>query len=641
MFILIGCAILGELRVQRSLSQPEVINSSIGTTPIVIRELDNIKEADSLFQRGEYEDAIEEYEKIAYRLSIKEMAKIVEKPDIDGKEDFDTAEKYFREGKGQKDYDTLLLAHASYKLAIANNPGSQYIPSAYFRIGDVMLEQSKILSKPSDKQAKIEDVVNAYKRAIRYHPDVPEAEFPMFWLGSLYYKGGHPREAISFYQKLIENFPKGKGKLALADNAQFMLANCYFDKGDVSTARAEFKKLIEAYSFDESIFVSDAYLKLSDLYQTLEEYREKEAVYREFLKKASDDVNTEKLVEALMKLGMLYFQVRYLDNAIYCYQKVIDSDVGALQKSKACLSLAEVYFEKSDFKRCSELIKQLQQSSFYDELSREDANKARFLLADSLYFQSLLAGSSLFSIEVKFQSDLEDNSISEDLRQEFENNGFSLPQGVIVSNEGKNGRWLITGVTAKNTSPINGEGLMQKYTVRKEGDRLKVYAGSEKDYAKKALEAYMIASAEKPLGIYRSYRLARAYIKADEFNRAVKLLEEDIKRFKKNMKQSSGSSEFLDPYYLALGDAFHALKEYDKAIKRGYNHVKGSSRKHALRQTGLCHLEQEQFDEALTAYTDLQKEFSDSFSEEDFQEVKDFIGKLQKNNIAKREETQQ
>jgi len=629
MFILIGCVLWGGLEVQQSLGEPELINDNIETS--ITRELDSIREADSLFQRGEYEDAIEEYEKIAYRLSVKERAKIVEKPNVDGKEDFDTAEKYFKEGKAQKDYDTLLLAYTSYKLAIANNPGSQYIPSAYYRIGDIMLEQSKILDKPSDKQVKVEEAINAYKEATRLYPDVQEAEFPIFWLGSLYYyRKGNPHEAIFFYQKLRDNFPKGKGQLTLVDNAQFMLARCYLDKGDILTARAELKKLTEGYTFEESIFVPDAYLKLGDLFHTLEEYREKEATYRECLKKASDAANTEKFAEALMKLGMLYFQVRYLDNAIYCYQKVINSDATALRKDKARLNLAEVYFEKNEFKSCSELIKQLQQSSFYKELSREDANKACFLLADSLYFQSLLAGSPSFSIDVKFQTDLDDNSISEDLQQEFKNNGFSLPQDATVLNEGENGGWMIT---AKNTS-----GLMQKYAVGKEGERLKIYVGSEKDCAKQALKAYMIASAEKPLGIYRSYRLARACIKADECNRAVKLLEKDIERFK---KQSSGSSEFLNPYYLALGDAFYALKEYDKAVKKGYSRVTGSSREHALRQTGLCHLELEQFDEALAVYTDLQTEFSDSFSAEDFQAVKDFIGALQKGNIVEQEKTQQ
>ncbi|MBM3240687.1 PAS domain-containing protein [Candidatus Poribacteria bacterium] len=78
----------------------------------------------------------------------------------------------------------------------------------------------------------------------------------------------------------------------------------------------------------------------------------------------------------------------------------------------------------------------------------------------------------LFSIDSKFQTDLDNQTISEELRQKFENKGFSLHQGATVLIEKKGSKWLIT----RND--------MKTYIVRKEkdensyhevGDKLNIY----------------------------------------------------------------------------------------------------------------------------------------------------------------------
>jgi len=69
-----------------------------------------------------------------------------------------------------------------------------------------------------------------------------------------------------------------------------------------------------------------------------------------------------------------------------------------------------------------------------------------------------------FSIDAKFQSDLDSNNISEELRQELENNRLSLSHNARISVEGS--RWLI----------IDGK---KRYTVRKEGDELNIYRNAD------------------------------------------------------------------------------------------------------------------------------------------------------------------
>ena len=70
----------------------------------------------------------------------------------------------------------------------------------------------------------------------------------------------------------------------------------------------------------------------------------------------------------------------------------------------------------------------------------------------------------LFSIGLKFQSDLDSKNISEGLLQEFENKGASLSDKATISIEETRDRWLITDVR-------------QVYSIRREEDRLNIYSG--------------------------------------------------------------------------------------------------------------------------------------------------------------------
>ena len=67
--------------------------------------------------------------------------------------------------------------------------------------------------------------------------------------------------------------------------------------------------------------------------------------------------------------------------------------------------------------------------------------------------------SSLCNIDPKFQSDLDSNSISEELRQEFENNGIPLSSYATVSDNS----WQITDKD-------------NRHIIRKEGDKLTIYS---------------------------------------------------------------------------------------------------------------------------------------------------------------------
>ena len=70
----------------------------------------------------------------------------------------------------------------------------------------------------------------------------------------------------------------------------------------------------------------------------------------------------------------------------------------------------------------------------------------------------------LFSTELDFQDNLDNEKISTDLRREFEGEGITLSQNVDVSVEKEGNHWLIAD-----------EGNEQEYSVRKENDELEIY----------------------------------------------------------------------------------------------------------------------------------------------------------------------
>jgi uncharacterized phage protein gp47/JayE len=83
-----------------------------------------------------------------------------------------------------------------------------------------------------------------------------------------------------------------------------------------------------------------------------------------------------------------------------------------------------------------------------------------------LFVGTTHSGKLLFDIEPKFQGQLEDRSITEGLRQEFQKRNIALSPDVSVSVENKGSRWLITDNANKQT-----------YLVRKEQSALKVLRG--------------------------------------------------------------------------------------------------------------------------------------------------------------------
>lgn len=81
----------------------------------------------------------------------------------------------------------------------------------------------------------------------------------------------------------------------------------------------------------------------------------------------------------------------------------------------------------------------------------------------SLKHSQIIEGTYLFSIDTKFEEELNKGIISEELKEEFKKNGFSLPDNATVKKEEK--KWEITDE--------------KKFIIRKEEGKLNIYEGTK------------------------------------------------------------------------------------------------------------------------------------------------------------------
>ncbi|MCH8290981.1 HAMP domain-containing protein [Candidatus Poribacteria bacterium] len=114
----------------------------------------------------------------------------------------------------------------------------------------------------------------------------------------------------------------------------------------------------------------------------------------------------------------------------------------------------------------------------------------------------------LFRMDVAFQSQLENaHGISEDLRNEFENNQISLSQNATISTEIEDAIWQITDQNNR------------MYPIRKEADTLSVYSPTIEDFITQEeaelVIAYLVSIAPEVQNVADTERILNAFVGED------------------------------------------------------------------------------------------------------------------------------
>jgi len=150
------------------------------------------------------------------------------------------AECYFRLGeyeKGINIYEEFIKFRRTSNMK--KKAINKFLENAY--------KYAKVLTQKGDYNRSI----MIYQRIIDILPDNKLVENCLYWIGENYYDLRNYSNAISYFQKVLDNTGVGKD-----DDAVFKIGICYFEQNKFEEALKYFRKLIEYYP--DSDYVSMA-----------------------------------------------------------------------------------------------------------------------------------------------------------------------------------------------------------------------------------------------------------------------------------------------------------------------------------------------------------------------------------------------
>ena len=145
-------------------------------------------------------------------------------------------------------------------------PRHEYAGFAMGMIGEIYFNQKSY--------AKATEWISRALSHLRKSRDKEQQAKLTFILGQIAYRQGNFKGAITFFNRVAENFPKN----AYSDQALYWKSMSYYSMRNYEKAIFSFKTFIKR--FPESTRVPDAYLKIADCYYNLRNYALSDVYYR-------------------------------------------------------------------------------------------------------------------------------------------------------------------------------------------------------------------------------------------------------------------------------------------------------------------------------------------------------------------------
>lgn len=189
--------------------------------------------------------------------------------------------------------------------------------------------------------------------------------------------------AIDHFRMVILNSPGGE----LADDSQFYLGECYFNKKEYLIAISEYHQLTERYSF--SSFVEDAYFKIALSYcklspkyqldqsnsikalQQLQDFVDAFPAskhYEEAEKKIQEFRN--KLARKVYESGCLYIKLEEWESAIIYFDNLLETYYDTPWSLKSKLGKAQCLIRLRDFDTYHQLLAEIKEEENSEEIMK-------------------------------------------------------------------------------------------------------------------------------------------------------------------------------------------------------------------------------------------------------------------------------
>lgn len=217
-------------------------------------------------------------------------------------------------------------------------------------------------------------------QSIAADPKHKDATF--YWLGETYFKGADYKQAQSYYQKVIEEFPQSD----YVPQAYYSLGWSSFAQGDYDNAVDFFNKLLT--EFPQHSLAEDALFKLGESYLNKEEYEQAIQQLEQFTRAYPQ---TASLPNAFFYLGECYYYTNDFLTANTYYAKAAELTTDPEISYMAKLGMGWIYLKLQKYDLAEHSFDEAREIAQRQDFSIEeiDLGKAALYTETKQYDQAL------------------------------------------------------------------------------------------------------------------------------------------------------------------------------------------------------------------------------------------------------------
>ena len=231
---------------------------------------------------------------------------------------------------------------------LKNFPQSENISEANLYIAQCYFQQNKFI----DALAQLEKL-SSDPRA----QDLKDAV--LYWIGEVHFAGQDFNKAISFYQRIIERFPKSD----LVAHAYYSRGWCLFELGEYQEAIEEFSKIIS--DFPKHSLIEDAQFKNLECLYNLKNYEELKQGIHLFQKKYPKSTTYNSSLHFL--LAECNFYLDDYQEAIREYQLALENSPSEKITVLTHLGLAWCYLKLENYIDARNLLESINRQDLTDK----------------------------------------------------------------------------------------------------------------------------------------------------------------------------------------------------------------------------------------------------------------------------------
>ena len=434
--------------------------------------------------------------------------------------------------QSQKDSVRLMLGQSYAKIGedtaaqrvfreiVDENPNGSYATRAVHRLVNLYWERYQF------REAIIE-----CKQILKQHPDTTVAATAAYLVGQYQEAGGNPEEAMKSYKFFLDNFPTSPYRTTAVNK----LIRIYITNRRYAEAEDLIQTRIQQYPNDLTLME-----QLAELYQQQDNYPKALELYQKAIKQNPENTNLRK------KLGALYAEMGKTDQAISEWEKLVADQSNRSDRHQ---QLGAIYLSHKMYPEAIAAYQQAvrlnpQSSYLYTQLASAYKIQGKIEDAATVYIDALQriglernSRETIWSAMLEIYEGVQHKPLQEKLITELEKRRPQPrhdPNAVMTLGElyfyaGRATQALETFTQLRQYYPSHTDLTLEKYAqILQRNENLQVSA----DFYK----ALITASTDRRRVRNVRTKLAELYQEMEQWNAAVKLLEEQIETGEASIK---------------------------------------------------------------------------------------------------------